>query len=285
MQSGTKRVANWLFELDRILRGEATLPRELFRDSPKNADIRLPVGGVSVILGALGVAYGMCIGVFALVRGWETGSYAQAYWQVVASMTKVPLLFLLTMAVMFPSLYVFNALVGSSFKIGAVFRLLMASLVINLSVLASLGPIVAFFSLSSPDYPFIVLLNVAVFALAGFLGLGFMIQTLNRFQIVPEAATFADSSREQRPAGGTRTDDAVESPMPGIATSASCRPGHSLVNRVFWLWMVAFGLVGAQMGWVLRPFIGSPNKPFEWFRARHSNFYESVWNCLQNVFA
>ena len=28
--------------------------------------------------------------------------------------------------------------------------------------------------------------------------------------------------------------------------------------------MVVFGLVGAQMGWVLRPFIGNPNQPFQW---------------------
>ena len=56
--------------------------------------------------------------------------------------------------------------------------------------------------------------------------------------------------------------------------------GHMLskhVKTVFGCWVVVFALVGAQMGWVLRPFIGSPDVPFEWFRERESNFFESVW--------
>jgi len=32
--------------------------------------------------------------------------------------------------------------------------------------------------------------------------------------------------------------------------------------------MVVFGLVGVQMGWVLRPFIGAPNSPLQFFRER-----------------
>ena len=39
------------------------------------------------------------------------------------------------------------------------------------------------------------------------------------------------------------------------------------VKVVFRLWVVVFALVGAQMGWVLRPFVGNPNLPFTWFCA------------------
>jgi hypothetical protein len=52
------------------------------------------------------------------------------------------------------------------------------------------------------------------------------------------------------------------------------------VRAIFRVWMVLFGLVGAQMGWVLRPFIGDPNRPFAWFRPRHSNFFEAVFHSL-----
>ncbi len=55
--------------------------------------------------------------------------------------------------------------------------------------------------------------------------------------------------------------------------------GHILgrhVKTVFRLWVIVFGLVGAQMGWVLRPFIGNPEMRFTWFRARESNFFEAV---------
>ena len=55
------------------------------------------------------------------------------------------------------------------------------------------------------------------------------------------------------------------------------------VNLVFRLWMVVFGLVGAQMGWVLRPFLGDPTKPFSWFRARESNFFEAILSTLSNI--
>jgi hypothetical protein len=57
------------------------------------------------------------------------------------------------------------------------------------------------------------------------------------------------------------------------------------VKVVFGCWVVVFGLVGAQMGWVLRPFIGNPNQPFEWFRARESNFFEAVFLALASLFS
>jgi hypothetical protein len=45
---------------------------------------------------------------------------------------------------------------------------------------------------------------------------------------------------------------------------------------VFRIWVLVFGLVGAQMGWVMRPFIGDPTKPFTFFRQRESNFFQDV---------
>lgn len=59
--------------------------------------------------------------------------------------------------------------------------------------------------------------------------------------------------------------------------------GETLARQtrtVFRAWVVLFALVGAQMGWVLRPFIGSPDLPFTWFRERNSNFFAGVLNTL-----
>jgi hypothetical protein len=61
------------------------------------------------------------------------------------------------------------------------------------------------------------------------------------------------------------------------------RPGDAFgrhTRSVFACWMIVFALVGAQMGWVLRPFIGSPDLPFTWFRERGSNFFEAVLHSL-----
>ena len=47
--------------------------------------------------------------------------------------------------------------------------------------------------------------------------------------------------------------------------------------------MLVFGLVGAQMSWVLRPFIGAPGMPFEWLRPRESNFFEAVYYAIRSL--
>ena len=131
--------------------------------------------------------------------------------QVVASMVKVPLLFYLTLLVTLPSLYVFNALVGSRLTLGTVVRLLVASLGVMVAVLASLGPIVAFFSVSTASYPFMLLFNVVVFAVAGVLGLSFLLQTLHRLSILDSQPARADRGRD-RP--GTDESSRVRS-IPG----------------------------------------------------------------------
>ena len=130
----------------------------------------------------LGMIYGLCMGSFSLMKEVPdalkdpNGRYLQWF----ATVIKVPALFYLTLIVTFPSLYVFNALVGSRLTLVSVLRLLVASLAVNLAVLASLGPIVLFFSLTTKSYAFIQLLNVAAFTVAGVLGLAFLLQTLHR---------------------------------------------------------------------------------------------------------
>jgi hypothetical protein len=54
--------------------------------------------------------------------------------------------------------------------------------------------------------------------------------------------------------------------------------------NVFRIWIVIYAVVGAQMGWILRPFIGDPNRPFQLFRERHGNFFVAVWDAFWNLF-
>jgi hypothetical protein len=238
-------------ELDGILRGELTTST-----APGDGSVR--------VVAVLCMVYGACMGTFAILSpkgpGWE---------QVLASTVKVPLLFYLTLVVTLPSLYVLNALVGSRLSFGSVFRLLSASLGVNAAVLASMGPIVAFFSACTTSYPFMVLLNVAVFATAGILALGFLLQALQRLS-VPESPTID-------------ADAAVEAA--GAARLATDPLAARRVRAIFRLWMILFGLVGAQMGWVLRPFIGNPHLPFTWFRPRQSNFFEAVFHAFGSLFS
>jgi hypothetical protein len=262
--------------LDRILRGELTHPSHL-----DGGRLTFPLTGVSFVSVILAMVYGACMGAYSIFRTFENLDQSTTYYQLLASTLKTPALFLLTLVITFPSLYVFNALVGSRLNFSSVLRLLIASIGVNLAVLASLGPIVAFFSLSTNSYGFMVLLNVAVFAVAGFLGLGFLIQTLNRLQYAQGAPRPADaSSAFPAPAPSLGGEPVAESapavPKPGAIDRI---PGHEIggsVRLVFVIWIVVFGLVGAQMGWILRPFIGSPSDEFTWFRQRESNFFEAV---------
>jgi hypothetical protein len=277
-------MANWLRDLDRILRGDATHPAALREET-----IDVPAGGIAVVVLALAVVYGLCMGCYAVFR-----PDGPCYWQLLASAVKVPLLFFLTLVVTFPSLYVFNALVGSRLGLVAVFRLLVAALGVNLAVLASLGPIVAFFSLSTTSYPFMVLLNVVVFAVSGFLGLAFLLQTLHRMTVAPRQARPPAPSTAPAPPPlpfspteqpGAELVEAKVVEEPGALDRMAGYVLGRQVKVVFNCWVVIFGLVGAQMGWVLRPFIGAPGAEFEWFRERQSNFFEAVLHTVRSLFS
>ena len=58
-------------------------------------------------------------------------------------------------------------------------------------------------------------------------------------------------------------------------------PKHRVMLRT---WLVIYVFVGIQMGWVLRPFIGDPDQPVQFFReGSWSNAYEVVLEMIWNV--
>ena len=251
----------WFSELDALLRGDLTRVSSL-----KSGGLEINPARLSVIIVVLAMIYGVCMGTFAVFRPKGADPL-----QMLASMVKVPLLFYLTLLVTFPSLYVFNALVGSRLRLLTVVRLLVASLGVMVAVLASLGPIVAFFSVSTASYPFMLLFNVVVYTVAGTLGMAFLLQTLHRLSVIDSQPAELVSPELHEPSGAL---DPLES-----------RVLSKHVKTVFRLWVIVFALVGAQMGWVLRPFVGNPNMQFTWFRARESNFFQAVFRTFQSLFS
>ncbi|RYG74129.1 hypothetical protein EON80_02735 [bacterium] len=274
-----------LKDLDRLLRGEATRLGEL-----KEGKIEVAEGQMPWIILGLGLVYGLCMGCFAL----SNKAFADAWMQTISSMAKVPMLFGATLLVTFPSLYVFNTLVGSRLTLQSVWRLLLSAMAVMMAVLASLGPIVAFFSISTTNYPFILLLNVAVFSLAGFLGLKFLLHTLHRLTMVlydnktPEVKQVVPAPPQ---APLIPRIDADGNPLPPIPPIPVVKDAGALervderamganVRQVFMVWVLVFGMVGAQMSWVLRPFISAPDKPFVLISPRESNFYAAVFEAV-----
>lgn len=229
-----------LARIDTLLRGGFTEPEQLSLG-------RVSVGASDLAIAAvpLGVVYGLFMGLYAVMRGGPGAGL-----QLVATSLKVPLLFLLTLVVTLPSLYVLSALARSRLSFLHTLRLLLAAVTVNCALLASFGPVTGFFTLSTESYPFMILLNVAFFACSGVVGLSFLRKTLD--------AVFASET-------GTPASQAAAS-------------------QVFRAWILIYAIVGAQMGWILRPFIGAPNAPFQWFRARDSNFFVAVWESLLRLF-
>jgi len=80
-------------QLDQILRGDATRLSSL-----TDAEIKIPIGGLSLAVLSLGVLYGLCAGSFAMIQ-----TAGQAYMQFIASAIKVPLLLTATFVLSLPN--------------------------------------------------------------------------------------------------------------------------------------------------------------------------------------
>lgn len=227
-----------LRSVDDILRGHHTRETALAAGA-----VPIAYGTLLRLVFVLGAVYGASLGAYGLFQGGD-----QPWLQLLSASLKLPFVFLLTLVVTFPSLYVFGALFGSTLGRGATLRLLLVVSVVHAAVLASLGPVFVFFAASTKSYAFLLLLNVA-FALAGGL---VSLTVLRGAQGVPAPAVDADG------------------PRPG--------------GRLPLLWCAMYGAVGAQMGWLLRPFLGAPGHAFAWLRERDSSFFETVIRTLGDLF-
>lgn len=61
--------------------------------------------------------------------------------------------------------------------------------------------------------------------------------------------------------------------------------GRAVALRVLFVWLAVNFLLGSQLSWNLRPFVGSPGLTVEFFRpdAFKGNFFEAVFHALQQV--
>jgi hypothetical protein len=182
--------------LDRMLRGDATRLAEL-----KTGQLDLPLRQIGPVLLFLAALYGAAMGLFATLH--------QGQPQVALNLLKVPGLFLFTLLVTFPSLCVFNILVGSRLSARTLLNMLVVSLGVMIVVLASLAPILVFFTLSTRSHPFMVLLNGLNFLIAAAWGRSFLVQTMHGLLLSEDSTTSTHSSRVP-PAGLSGQEPAAE---------------------------------------------------------------------------
>ena len=167
------------------------------------------------VLGA--VLYGFVIGLS--VGGWQT----------LYDPIKLPWVLLFTLGLCLPSLYIFGCYLGSRLDFLQVCALAFTSSAVVSTILVGFAPITWFFMFTAPgSHHFAVVVNVAVFSIAGVFSVQFLLRGMRA--VHPEA--------EERRA----------------------------MERVVRWWVLLYALVGAQMAWLLRPFF-TPTEVFVRARA------------------
>ncbi len=168
-------------------------------------------------------------------------------WQALSSGLKLPALFLLTLVICVPTLYFFTTIFESSLSLTQIFVLLLASVTMTAIVLLGFTPVVLFFLITTSQYQFFKLLTVAIFAMAGVIGVRQLSQGL-----------WLLTAQDGSAAGARRT--------------------------ILRLWILLYVFVGSQLAWTLRPFFGAPGLPFELFRGLGGNFYTNIFASLGELF-
>ncbi len=203
-------------------------------------EIREGVKLKSKIFGLL-ISSTIFFGIYGAILG------ASSTWmQCLVSTIKLPALYLLTLIICFPTLYFFNVMFGSKRTFEQYLTLLMTAMAMISVLLFGFAPVSLFFLISSTNYNFYLLLNVAIMAVTGFLGVNFIYQGMHFL-------------------------------------SEQDAEGKDIRLNILRCWLGLYAFVGSQLGWTLRPFFGAPGQPFELFRSLESNFYLSLWDSIRSL--
>jgi hypothetical protein len=206
--------------------------RQTFLEEIRHS-VRLPSKIISLLV---------CSSLFIAIYGGIIGAY-HSWMQALSSAIKLPALYLITLLICLPTLFFANIIFGSQRSFGQHFALVLTAVSVTSVLLFSFAPITLFFLITTNNYQFLILLNVVIFALTGFIGISSL---YNATSLVIEQETEGSKTRQK--------------------------------ILQFWLFLYAF--VGSQLGWTLRPFFGTPESVFQLFREREGNFYLSVFQSL-----
>jgi hypothetical protein len=233
-----------------------------------------------------------------LVLGASNG-----FWQALSSMVKLPLLFLATLAICLPTLYLFNLVFGARLSMMQAVTLIMVAITVISVLTLAFAPISLFFLITAQNYEFFKLLNVGILGLTAVVGLLFLTRgmaALNAYHATeleasryhaPAAEVAKAMDRELALVGAGNGSGAVPAapvtiPSPGRdATPAAAVPAERPTRMTLvYIWILLFGFVGTQLAWTLRPFFGDPDAPFALFREISGTFYGDILRTIGTLF-
>jgi hypothetical protein len=158
-----------LLIIERILRDRAGIWRQIAEER----DLR---GLIGQMLASSAISLALFGAVLGASYGWE---------QALSSLIKLPLLFLVTLAICLPTLYLFNLVFGARLSVVQAVALILVSVTVTAVLTLAFAPISLFFLATAQNYELFKLLNVAILTLTAVVGLRFLtggMRTLNEHQ-------------------------------------------------------------------------------------------------------
>ena len=223
--------------------------------------------GLNALLSQMLASSTAALACYGLVMG-----SSHSLWQALASAFKLPILFLLTLAICLPTLYLFNLLCGGRLTARQALALVLSAITVTAALTLAFAPITLFFMITAQSYPFFILLNTAILLLNGSVGLSFLIGGMHSMNAQAHIEQITPATHDQQ----AETDEQlVQAPAP--------QPRSVSMNLLL-IWVLLYGFVGTQLAWTLRPFHGDPSMPFVLFRPVESNFYIGVIETIARLF-
>jgi hypothetical protein len=209
---------------------------------------------------------------------------SHSFLQALSSMVKLPLLFLATLAICLPTLYLFNLVFGARLSMAQAVSLIMVSITVTSVLTLAFAPISLFFLITAQSYSFFKLLNVSILLLTALVGLRFLtagMRALNAHaeQQRPVALVAPVSPVPEEPMAPAG-NGAVATLTAPVKTVEAVRAPQPTSMSLLYIWILLFGFVGTQLAWTLRPFFGSPDQPFSLFRHISGTFYSDIFQTI-----
>ena len=167
--------------------------------------------------------------------------------QSLSSAIKLPCLYLLTLLICLPTLYIFNTFFGSNRSLGQHFLIVLSAASVISALLFGFAPVTLFFLITTKHYQFFKLLNMGIFTLTGVIGVNFLYQGI---QLISDRDT----------------------------------EGQAIRTRLLQFWLVLYGFVGSQLGWTISPIFGEPGRPFILFGGMEGNIYVDILKAIYEIF-
>ena len=165
---------------------------------------------------------------------------------------KIPLLFLLTLLICAIALYILNLAYGMQLHFMPSMTLMLFALAGTGVMLLVFAPISMLFTVVTSSYHFMKLLHVLVFIIAGVFGVRILGEGLKSMN------STADAEQENAQKGNAR--------------------------MVLLSWLLLYCLVGSQLAWTLKPFLGTPYLPATPpFRMEQGNIFVSTVESMRGI--